>query len=435
MSLRVLLADESASIRKVFQMGLQDFGAEVKSVHNGLDVVEVAQSYEPDIIFADILLQKKNGYEVCTEVKDSSSLSSIPVVLMWSSFMELDQSKYKSSGANAELEKPFDVEKMRTLIKDLVENTRSQQLSGFLQFPDSITQEFVEEEKERAENPQGPNDQGHEAQNSPEPDPPRTHSMPQQTVATEPPPAPSMANAPATESPRTSSTPPPIPNDEPLSFSIDEDENPLADLSLEDDAEPPAPEWEATSEFNLKADDDDDSDNEDEIVEFSMYEVPPAQKPAAKEPAMETPTEDQWQARPLNDNRNDEKTKTQTDTDLDQFQSMDLGGEKKMNLDDFLYKPPTTPPAEKPRRQTSEFSINSEIHNVQIPNYENTVASSGSSMRPEEMESIVRAELQIMLNRVIKEQLPSILEKVVREELEKVLQQELALKNNDPSSR
>lgn len=259
--------------------------------------------------------------------------------------------------------------------------------------------------------------------------------MPQQTVAMEPPPAPSMANAPATESPRTSSTPPPIPNDEPLSFSIDEDENPLADLSLEDDAEPPAPEWEATSEFNLKADDDDDSDNEDEIVEFSMYEVPPAQKPAAKEPAMETPTEDQWQARPLNDNRNDEKTKTQTDTDLDQFQSMDLGGEKKMNLDDFLYKPPTTPPAEKPRRQTSEFSINSEIHNVQIPNYENTVASSGSSMRPEEMESIVRAELQIMLNRVIKEQLPSILEKVVREELEKVLQQELALKNNDPSSR
>jgi CheY-like chemotaxis protein len=148
MSLRVLLADESASIRKVFQLGLQDYGAEVKSVHNGLDVIQVAEKYHPDIIFADILLQKKNGYEVSEEIRNHPELNDVPVVLMWSSFMELDQDKYKACKAQAEMEKPFEVELMRSHIENLVDRAKNQQLSQFLTFPESINNEFVEEDME-----------------------------------------------------------------------------------------------------------------------------------------------------------------------------------------------------------------------------------------------------------------------------------------------
>jgi two-component system cell cycle response regulator len=151
MSLRVLLADESASIRKVFQMGLQDFGAEVKSVHNGLDVIEVATNFQPHIVFVDILLQKKNGYEVSQEMRDHAQLKSIPVVLMWSSFMELDQKKYQECGAGAELEKPFDVETMRQLIEQLAPIEDKARISEFLEFPSSISQDFVEEEKAKSD--------------------------------------------------------------------------------------------------------------------------------------------------------------------------------------------------------------------------------------------------------------------------------------------
>lgn len=135
MALRVLLADESNTIKKVFQLALQDYAVEVRPVNIGLDVVPVAASFRPDIIFADVLLQKKSGYEVSAEVKKDSSLKDVPVVLMWSGFMELDEDKFQASRANAQLEKPFDVGSLRKIVQELVPKTKTQKLSGFLTFP------------------------------------------------------------------------------------------------------------------------------------------------------------------------------------------------------------------------------------------------------------------------------------------------------------
>ncbi len=135
MALRVLLGDESSTIKKVFQLALQDFAVEVRPVNIGVDVVSVAQSFKPDIMFIDVLLQKKNGYEVSSEVKQHKALKDIPIVLMWSGFMELDNDKFEASMANAQLEKPFDVGALRKLVTDLVPKTNSQRLSQFLAFP------------------------------------------------------------------------------------------------------------------------------------------------------------------------------------------------------------------------------------------------------------------------------------------------------------
>lgn len=135
MALRVLLADESTTIKKVMQLALQDFNVEVKSVPVGLDVVDVTRSFNPDIIFADILLAKKNGYEVCAELKSNPSLHKVPVVLMWSSFMEFDEAKAAISKPNARLEKPFDAEALRTLVRDLVPKLQNNVISQYLSFP------------------------------------------------------------------------------------------------------------------------------------------------------------------------------------------------------------------------------------------------------------------------------------------------------------
>lgn len=135
MALRVLLADESSTIKKVFQLALQDFGVEVRPVNVGVDVVAVAQTFKPDIIFADVLLQKRSGYDVAADIKQDASLNSVPVVLMWSGFMELDEDKFQACMANAQLEKPFDVSALRKLVTELVPRTQTQRLSQFLNFP------------------------------------------------------------------------------------------------------------------------------------------------------------------------------------------------------------------------------------------------------------------------------------------------------------
>ena len=136
MALRVLLADESPTIKKVFQLSLQDYGVEVKSVNVGGDVIEVANNFKPDIVFADVLLQQMSGYQVSSEIKVDQELKETPVVLMWSGFMDIDEDKFQASHADAKLEKPFDVENLRGLVQQLVPKVQSQNLSDYLDFPD-----------------------------------------------------------------------------------------------------------------------------------------------------------------------------------------------------------------------------------------------------------------------------------------------------------
>ncbi len=144
MGLKVLLADESTSIKKAFQLALSDYGVEVKSVPSGLDVLSVSLDFLPDIIFADVLLTKKSGYEVCKEVKSHPQFATTPFILMWSHFMEFDTNLATQAGFTDKLEKPFDTEMLRSKINTYVAKTKKHPLHGMIQFPDMPN--FVESE-------------------------------------------------------------------------------------------------------------------------------------------------------------------------------------------------------------------------------------------------------------------------------------------------
>lgn len=135
MALRVLLADESSTIKKVIQLSLHDFGVEVKSVSNGLDVIPVLENFKPDIVFVDVLLSKKTGYEVCSEIKSHPLHQNVPIILMWSGFMSLDESKTLSARPDARLEKPFDSEQIRNMVMGLVPKANTNPIKDYLTFP------------------------------------------------------------------------------------------------------------------------------------------------------------------------------------------------------------------------------------------------------------------------------------------------------------
>lgn len=183
MALRVLLGDESATIKKVIQLALQDYSVEVKSVHLGLDILDVARTFQPHIIFMDVLLQKKNGYQVCMELKADPELSSIPVVLMWSSFMSLDEDKFQECGAEVRLEKPFEVDDLREIIQRHVPIAQENPVAPFLKFSSTLTADFKEEAQKQAPLVPPPP----KAQAAPPPEPPTPQPPPPQAEApTEP---------------------------------------------------------------------------------------------------------------------------------------------------------------------------------------------------------------------------------------------------------
>lgn len=153
MALRVLLADESQTIKKVIQLALQDFSVEVKPVHSGIDVLPIAKVFQPDIIFADVLLAKKSGYDVCKELKNNPETSKIPIVLMWNSLMGIDEKKAIESKADKRLEKPFEVETLRSLVQELAPKTVSNPISSFLNFGEIETfKEFNQSSQRKEQN-------------------------------------------------------------------------------------------------------------------------------------------------------------------------------------------------------------------------------------------------------------------------------------------
>jgi CheY-like chemotaxis protein len=136
MALRVLLADESLNIKKNLQIALQDYGVEIKTVLSGDEVASAAKGFKPDIVFLDVLLAKINGYDACAQFKNHPDFRHIPVVLLWSSFMDIDETKFRQSKADGRLEKPFDKQSLRKLVQHFVPKTKSQGLSEFLTLPE-----------------------------------------------------------------------------------------------------------------------------------------------------------------------------------------------------------------------------------------------------------------------------------------------------------
>jgi CheY-like chemotaxis protein len=104
---RILVADDNSNIQKMVSLALKDQGIDVVAVGNGEAAVRKISDVRPDLVLADVFMPVRNGYEVCKYVKDDSSLSHIPVILLVGAFDPLDEQEAQRVGADGVLKKPF----------------------------------------------------------------------------------------------------------------------------------------------------------------------------------------------------------------------------------------------------------------------------------------------------------------------------------------
>ncbi len=104
---KILVADDNSNIQKMVVLALKDQGIEVVAVGNGEAAVRKISDVKPDLVLADIFMPVRNGYEVCKFVKDATSLSHIPVILLVGAFDPLDEQEAQRVGADGVLKKPF----------------------------------------------------------------------------------------------------------------------------------------------------------------------------------------------------------------------------------------------------------------------------------------------------------------------------------------
>src|SRR5207244_8968961 len=117
---KILLADDSPTIRRLVTQTFVDGKFEVVAVSKGVAAIKALEEVRHSIVLADIYMPGKNGYEVCAYVRNHATLSAIPVVLLVGAFDAFDEEIAKKSGATANITKPFEPGALIELVKSLV---------------------------------------------------------------------------------------------------------------------------------------------------------------------------------------------------------------------------------------------------------------------------------------------------------------------------
>ncbi|WP_349630198.1 twitching motility response regulator PilG [Methylophaga pinxianii] len=105
--LKVMVIDDSKTIRRSAESLLQKAGCEVLTADNGFEALPIISGQHPDIIFIDIMMPRLDGYQTCALVKNNPKYRDIPVVMLSSKDGLFDRAKGRVVGAEQYLTKPF----------------------------------------------------------------------------------------------------------------------------------------------------------------------------------------------------------------------------------------------------------------------------------------------------------------------------------------
>ena len=106
---RVLIVEDNELNMKLFSDLLDAHGYETAQTREGLKAIEMARSFQPDLILMDIQLPEVSGLEVTKWLKDDSELKDIPVVAVTAFAMKGDEKRIRDGGCEAYISKPITV--------------------------------------------------------------------------------------------------------------------------------------------------------------------------------------------------------------------------------------------------------------------------------------------------------------------------------------
>jgi len=109
---KVLVVDDSNTIRRSAEIFLKQGGHQVLLAEDGFDALSKVNDYQPDIIFCDILMPRLDGYQTCAIIKRNEKFSSVPVVMLSSKDGVFDKARGRMAGAQHHLTKPFTKEQL-----------------------------------------------------------------------------------------------------------------------------------------------------------------------------------------------------------------------------------------------------------------------------------------------------------------------------------
>src|SRR5215510_7459467 len=117
---RILVIDDSNTIRKSAEMFLRQAGYEVFLAEDGFDALAKISDHEPQVIFVDIMMPRLDGYQTCALIKQTPTLRSTPVIMLSSKDGIFDRARGRLAGSDRYLTKPFTKEGLVAAVEEYI---------------------------------------------------------------------------------------------------------------------------------------------------------------------------------------------------------------------------------------------------------------------------------------------------------------------------
>lgn len=141
---KILIVDDDENIAELLSLYLTKECFETKMVYDGAQALEANETFEPDLILLDLMLPTIDGYEVCREVRKTSS---VPIIMLSAKGETFDKVLGLELGADDYIIKPFDSKELVARVKAVLRRTSPaqkpqsgtlKQTGNFVEYPDLV---------------------------------------------------------------------------------------------------------------------------------------------------------------------------------------------------------------------------------------------------------------------------------------------------------
>lgn len=118
---KILVADDSASDRELLREVFAGYSCIWLEATEGAEALSLVLTEEPDVVVLDVRMPELNGWEVCREIRQRPALEAVRVLMLTSMGSRVNAATSPLFGADAYLDKPFDIDVMREMVAGLAE--------------------------------------------------------------------------------------------------------------------------------------------------------------------------------------------------------------------------------------------------------------------------------------------------------------------------
>ncbi len=117
--LKVMVIDDSKTIRRTAESLLKKEGCEVLTATDGFEALAIIADSHPDVIFVDIMMPRLDGYQTCALIKNNTEFKNTPVIMLSSKDGLFDRARGRIVGSERYLTKPFTKDELLAAIQQV----------------------------------------------------------------------------------------------------------------------------------------------------------------------------------------------------------------------------------------------------------------------------------------------------------------------------